>query len=168
MSNKRAKRLTITREFADQFAQKLEQLPARKKTTLNTKELISENAQQLTHLLANGYSYEDLLIILKEEGIHLTKPTLRQYLNEAKKGSDNPDEQSLEQQPVAEKASTQRTRRLDTNADRQAAAEAETTTQPAQAIPERRKFGQSRLQSDENSDRYPDGHGTPIEMKSDL
>ncbi|NJM97959.1 MAG: hypothetical protein HC800_13105 [Phormidesmis sp. RL_2_1] len=156
MSKKRARRPPITREFADNFSRKLEQLPAKKKNTLTTKELIAENVQQLIHLLDNGYSYEDLIIVLKEEGIQLTKPTLRQYLNGAKKGSANQPEPSREQPPFAENAAFTR--------------QAQDSTQqlPSAATPQRKKFGKSRLQSDENPDRYPDGHGKPIEMKLDL
>ncbi|MGB7247344.1 MAG: hypothetical protein WBC73_00280 [Phormidesmis sp.] len=148
MSKKQAKRPTITREFADRFAQKLEQLPAKKKTILTTKELVAENVHQLIYLLENGYSYDDLIVVLKEDGISLTKPTLRQYLNEAKKDRVSQNKTAKAERHLPEPS-----------VEKQA-------TQSVQQLP--RKLGKSRLQSDDNLIRYPDGHGQPIEMKTDL
>lgn len=176
MSKKRARRAPITREFADRFSRKLEQLPAKKKTTLTTKELIAENVQQLTHLLDNGYSYDDLLIVLKADGISLTKPTLRQYLNEAKKVQSHASKLGNRHIPhLATQTATKQHRELDADQMSETADERSQSLSKDAAnraseseMPPPRKLGKSRLQSDDNPTRYPDGHGQPIEMKTDL
>ena len=155
MAKSRTKRTTISRSLADKFTQKIEQLPEKKKTELTPKELIFENSKQLDNLLERGYTYDDLVALLREDGIQLSKVTLRQYLSEARKTRDNqgrttedlpiqPGRASVESSETATRRSPDKTKRAS------------------------KKLGKSRLQTEENSARYPDGHGTPIEMKTDL
>ena len=175
MPKKRASRPPISREFADRFSRKLEQLPAKKKTTLTTKELIAENVHQLVHLLKNGYSYDDLIIVLKEDGISLTKPTLRQYLNAAKKVQSPASKPGSRHTPHLTNTAVRQPLELD--ADQKSGADGKRSQSRLKGadsyaaeseMPPSKKLGRSRLQSDENPTRYPDGHGQPIEMKTDL
>lgn len=162
MAQKRTKRTMISRSLADRLSQKLEQLPEKKKTELTPKELIFENAEQLDSALERGYDYDDLVALLKDDGIKLSKTTLRQYLSEARKHRANPDERAADKTHRAEPALAQSDKKQhlpEPSVEKQ-------TTQSAQCPP--KKFGKSRLQSDENPTRYPDGHGQPIEMKTDL
>ena len=100
MAKSRSKRTTITREAADKFSRKLEQLPDKKKTELTPKELIFENSQQLDSLLERNYEYDDLIEILKEDGIQISKTTLRQYLSEARKARSNQDKGTADKAPL--------------------------------------------------------------------
>ena len=165
MAQKKTKRTTITRSLADQFSQKLEQLPEKKKAELTPKELVFENSQQLDSALERGYDYDDLVAMLKSDGIQLSKTTLRQYLREARKTRADQDETTVEKaQHLSEQAPTQPNGKL---------AQAKSNQQKNhQATPSHsptpKKFGQRRLQSNENPTHYPDGHGNPIEMKVDL
>lgn len=151
MSNKRSKRTTINRSLADKFTQKLEQLPPKKKTELTPKELIAENSMQLDSLLEKGYTYDDLVALLKEEGIQLSRVTLRQYLSESRKNRDAP--QAHKQQPLPDTPNNEPSAPLAPEPQRQ--------TQRTRTA---KKLGKGRLQSDENSARYPSGNGQPIEM----
>ena len=160
MAQKKTKRTTITRSIADQFSQKLEQLPDKKKAELTPKELVFENSQQLDSALERGYDYDDLVAMLKSDGIQLSKTTLRQYLREARKTRTDQDETTVEKaQHLPEQARTQPNAKLKQKP-------AEKSSDPATPTP--KKFGQRRLQSNENPTHYPDGHGNPIEMKVDL
>lgn len=155
MAQKRTKRTTISRTLADKFAQKLEQLPEKKKTELTPKELIFENSEQLDDLLERGYDYDDLVALLKDDGINLSKATLRQYLREARKARTDQDNTPEDTEPL--------TKQPPAKSDQEPAEKPEST---AQRSP--KKLGKSRLQSDENPTRYPGDHGQPIEMKTDL
>lgn len=158
MAQQKTKRTTITRAIADQFSQKLEQLPEKKKTELTPKELVFENSQQLDSALARGYDYDDLVAMLKGDGIQLSKATLRQYLREARKTRSDQDETAVEK-----KAPTQPNDKLEPKPAEQLAENSADT-----ATPTPKKFGKRRLQSNENPTHYPDGHGNPIEIKTDL
>ena len=166
MAQKRTKRMMISRSLADRLSRKLEQLPEKKKTELTPKELIFEKSEQLDSALAKGYDYADLVAILKEDGIQLSKTTLRQYLSEARKRRANQDERVTDKTHRAEPTLAQSDEgqhppdKLFTQTDRTP------VENSAQRLP--KKLGRSRLQSDENPTRYPDGHGQPIEMKTDL
>ena len=162
MAQKRTKRMMITRSLADRLSQKLEQLPEKKKTELTPKELIFEKSEQLDSALAKGYDYDDLVALLKEDGIQLSKTTLRQYLSEARKHRANQDERAADRTYRAEPALAQ----SDKGQHLPEPSVKKQTTQSAQRLP--KKLGKSRLQSDENPTRYPDGYGQPIEMKTDL
>lgn len=163
MAQKRTKRTTISRTLADKFTQKLEQLPAKKKTELTPKELIFENLKQLDDLLERGYEYDDLVALLKDDGIKLSKTTLRQYLNEARKSNGQGKTTADKAQQPAKKAPTPPPNNAPIEPLEPTAKKApEETKRPA------KKLGKGRLQSDENLTRYPDGHGQPIEMKADL
>ena len=157
MAKIKSKRTTITREAADRFSRKLEQLPDKKKTELTPKELIFENAQQLDDLLNRNYEYDDLVAILKADGIQISKATLRQYLSEARKAREQPKNPDAHHQHLPKTASTVQPKEpaLDLN------------NRTAEPTPMRaKKLGKSRLQSEENADRYPGDRGTPIEMKT--
>lgn len=156
MATKRTKRTTISRATADKFSQKLEQLPKKKKTELTTKELIFENSEQLDNVLEKGYDYEDLVAILKEDGIKISKTTLRQYLSEARRDR-------AAQNVTAEDKGQHLPKQVST---RQNNEPAESLDSKAKRSP--KKFGKSRLNSDEDPARYPSSHGEPIEMKVDL
>ena len=168
MAKSKSKRTTITREAADKFSRKLEQLPDKKKTELTPKELIFENSQQLDSLLERNYEYDDLVALLKEDGIQISKTTLRQYLSEARKargGQDKPvteNAHSPEQTPVNQ-ADQSAQKSEDKSTD---------VTQPQgsqrEAKPSRRKIGKSRLKSEDNPNRYPGNQGNPIEIKTEL
>ena len=167
MAKSKSKRTTITREAADEFSRKLEQLPDKKKTALTPKELIFENSQQLDSLLERNYDYEDLIEILKEDGIQISKTTLRQYLSEARKSRNNQDETTAHLPTSANQP--------DEPADKSAvvvqqqASEKESAATPEKEVtPKQKKLGKSRLTSDENAARYPGDLGKPIEMASDL
>ncbi len=162
MAQKRTRRTTITRSLADKFSQKLEQLPEKKKVELTPKELIFENLEQLDDLLKRGYDYNDLVALLKEDGIQLSKATLRQYLREARKHRTNQDKTTKDKTHRAEKSLAQ----PDKAQHLPKRLVPETLTHSEQRSPN--KFSKGRLQSDENPDRYPDGHGKPLEIKTDL
>lgn len=160
MAKSRSKRTTITREAADKFSRKLEQLPDKKKTELTPKELIFENSQQLDSLLERNYEYSDLIEILKEDGIQISKTTLRQYLSEARKVRNNQDE-ATEIAQEAEDNSAEVAHQKDSKKESAPIPEKE-------VAPKRKKIGKSRLTSDENATRYPGDLGKPIEMAPDL
>ena len=166
MAKGKSKRTTITREAADDFSRKLEQLPDKKKTELTPKELIFENSQQLDSLLERNYEYDDLVALLKEDGIQISKTTLRQYLSEARKAREGQD--VTEKAHLLEQAPTYQ---ADQSAQDSAAQPADITQPPASqrdgATPSRKKIGRSRLQSEENPNRYPGEQGKPIEMKTE-
>lgn len=155
MATKRTKRTIISRAAADKFSQKLEQLPEKKKTELTTKELIFENSEQLDNVLDKGYDYEDLVDILKEDGIKISKTTLRQYLSEARRERANQEKSTEDSKHLPKPAS-----------DRQNNKSADSSETIAKKSP--KKFGKSRPHSEGNSARYPDGHGEPIELNEDL
>ena len=160
MAKSRSKRTTITREAADKFSRKLEQLPDKKKTELTPKELIFENSQQLDSLLERNYEYDDLIEILKEDGIQISKTTLRQYLSEARKARNNQNEATeIAQEPRDNSAEV---------AHQKDSARGSAPIPEKEVAPKRKKIGKSRLKSDENATRYPGDHGKPIEMASDL
>ena len=165
MAKSKSKRTTITREAADDFSRKLEQLPDKKKTELTPKELIFENSQQLDSLLERNYEYDDLVALLKEDGIQISKTTLRQYLSEARKAREG--------QGAAEKAHLPEqtpTHQANQSAQDSADQPADTTPPPAsqrEATPSRKKIGKSRLQSEENPNRYPGEQGKPIEIRTE-
>ena len=167
MAQKRTKRTMISRSLADRLSQKLEQLPEKKKTELTPKELIFEKSEQLDSALAKGYDYDDLVALLKEDGIQLSKTTLRQYLSEARKHRANQDEQAADRTHRPEKSLAQSDRAQPLLNEE---ASTQTDRTPVENSVHRlpKKLGRSRLQSDENPTRYPDGHGQPIEMKTDL
>ena len=160
MAKSRTKRTTISRTLADKLSQKLEQLPAKQKTELTPKEFILENSEQLDSALERGYDYDDLVALLKEDGIKLSKTTLRQYLNEARKTRTDQTADRTQQRP--EPAETQPE---DTPAETIETTE-KRSLEETKRLP--KKLGKGRLQSDENSARYPDGQGHPIEMRSEL
>lgn len=174
MAKSRSKRTTITREAADKFRRKLEQLPNKKKTELTPKELIFENSQQLDSLLERNYEYDDLIEILKEDGIQISKTTLRQYLSEARKARNNQDEATANK--AHRPASISQANEIaqepgDHSAEGspQKDFKREPASTPEKEVaPKRRKLGKSRLKSDENATRYPGGLGKPIEMTSEL
>lgn len=174
MAKSRSKRTTITREAADKFSRKLEQLPPKKKTELTPKELIFENSQQFDSLLERNYEYDDLVDLLKEDGIQISKATLRQYLSEARKSRNNQDEATADKahlQPSANQAGdpTQEPEDKSVKVTQQQVSKRESALTPEkEATPKRKKIGKSRLQSDENPTRYPGDLGNPIEMASDL
>lgn len=155
MAKSRTKRTMIKRSLADKLSQKLEQLPAKQKTELTPKEFIFENSEQLDSALERGYDYDDLIAILKDDGINLGKTTLRQYLREARKARTDQDNTPEDTEPL--------TKQPPAKSDQEPAKKPEST---AQRSP--KKLGKSRLQSDENPTRYPGDHGQPIEMKTDL
>ena len=160
MAKSRSKRTTITREAADKFSRKLEQLPDKKKMELTPKELIFENSQQLDSLLERNYEYDDLVEILKEDGIQISKTTLRQYLSEARKARSKQDEANeIVQEPGDNSAEVSPQK----DSKREPA-----STPEKEVAPKRKKIGKSRLKSDENATRYPGDHGKPIEMTSEL
>lgn len=154
MASKKSKRTTINRESADRFSQKLEQLPEKPKTELTPKELIFENSEQIDKLLEKGYSYDDLVSILKEEDIHLSKTTLRQYLSEARKAqAPQPDTQNQRKKHLPKKSSVPSNNTLNETPKEQ---------------PTVKKARKGRLNADENSARYSGSQGEPIEMNSNL
>ena len=171
MAKSRSKRTTITREAADKFSRKLEQLPEKKKTELTPKELIFENSQQLDSLLERNYEYDDLIKILKEDGIQISKTTLRQYLSEARKSRNNQDDTTAHLPTSANQSDAPAQKPEDKSAVvvQQPASKKESASTPKEEVtPKRKKIGKSRLQSDENTARYPGDLGKPIEMASDL
>ena len=169
MTKSRTQRTTIKRSLADKLSQKLEQLPEKKKTELTPKEFIIENAEQLESVLKKGYDYEDLVAILKDDGIKISKTTLRQYLREARKTRANQDETAIaKEQHLPEQAPTQQNGKLEQEPEDKPTEKAFKRSPDEAASPTPKKFGKSRLQSDENLTRYPDDHGQPIEMKTDL
>lgn len=164
MAQQKTKRTTITRSLADQFSQKLEQLPEKKKTELTPKELVFENSQQLDSALARGYGYDDLVAMLKGNGIKLSKTTLRQYLREARKTRADQDETAVKKAQTP----TQPNGKSAQAPEYKPGEKASKRSPDEGTAPTPKKFGQRRLQSNENPTHYPDGHGNPIEMKVDL
>jgi len=174
MAKSKSKRTTITREAADKFSRKLEQLPDKKKTELTPKELIFENSQQLDSLLERNYEYDDLIDLLKEDGIQISKATLRQYLSEARKSRNNQNEATVDKAHLPTSANqagklAQETEDKSVKGTQQRVSQKESAPTPEkEATPKRKKLGKSRLQSDENVTRYPGDFGKPIEMTPEL
>ncbi len=166
MTQKRTKRTTITRSLADKLSQKLEQLPEKKKTELTPKEFIRENSLQLEIVLNKGYSYDDLIGILKDDGIQLSKTTLRQYLSEARKHRANPNEGAEDKTHQADKTLAHSDKKQPLPEPSVHRTLTQSHNQSQQQPPN--KLSKGRLQSDENPDRYPDGYGKPLEIKTDL
>ena len=166
MAKSKSKRTTITREAADKFSRKLEQLPDKKKTELTPKELIFENSQQLDSLLERNYGYDDLVSLLREDGIQLSKTTLRQYLSEARKARDNQERTTVARQ-TDKLAPEPEDKPAEVTQQRASIREAASTPE-TEVAPKRKKLGKSRLKSDENAARYPGDLGKPIEMTPEL
>lgn len=146
---------TVSRKALDKIAQSLAELPEKKPSELSYREAVFEQIGTLLAALERGYSYEDLAAVFSNGGIQISTSTLKRYLREARKNT----------------ASHHKTTATDRHLPKQTPTPpdiepAEKPADTAERFP--KKFGKSRLQSDENPDRYPDGHGKPLEMKIDL
>jgi hypothetical protein len=150
---------TVSRKALDKIAEHLAGLPEKKSLELSYREAIFEQSETLLAARNRGYSFEELAAVFSNGGIKISASTLKRYLREAGNSSNSQNETATKNRHQSKPVFTQ--------PDKESTPQSEHTVRPS-SLEKPRKFGQSRLQSDENSDRYPDGHGKPIEMKLDL
>lgn len=65
------------------FFEKLEQLPSIAKPR-SAKEYLQSNRASIIHALSKGYTYEDLVALLKDCGFSISASTLRRYIGAVK------------------------------------------------------------------------------------
>lgn len=65
------------------FFEKLEQLPSVAKPR-SAKEYLQSNRASIIHALSKGYTYEDLVALLKDCGFSISASTLRRYIGAVK------------------------------------------------------------------------------------
>lgn len=65
------------------FFEKLEQLPSVAKPR-SAKEYLQSNRASIIHALSKGYTYEDLVALLKDCGFSISASTLRRYMGAVK------------------------------------------------------------------------------------
>lgn len=146
---------TVSRKALDQIAENLAKLPEKKSSELSYREAVFEQSETLLAALKRGYSYEDLAAVFSNGGIKISTSTLKRYLREARKNT------------ASQNKTTATERHLPKQTPAQPDIEpAEKPADTAKRFP--KKFGKSRLQSEENPDRYPSNYGRPLEMKTDL
>ena len=75
------------------IATKLDALPKIDKACFGKREAIERLSKSILNVLKRGYSMDDIVASLREEGLHLTASTLRTYLHRttAKPAKAKPD-----------------------------------------------------------------------------
>ena len=84
-------RIKYTTEQAQAFAKKLREMPpVEKKQDLSKQALVRLLAKEITALQRRGYTLEQISESLRGEGLSITTPTLKSYLQRAKPAKKAP------------------------------------------------------------------------------
>lgn len=70
-----------TLEQIERIATKLDALPKIDKARFGKRDAIERLSKSILNVLKRGYSMDDIVASLREEGLHLTPSTLRTYLH---------------------------------------------------------------------------------------
>lgn len=84
---KRKQKISINK--LDNISQQLGELNKKQKSQLNLRESINYLRAKLNRALRQGYSYDDLVLILAEQDIKISASTLKQYLADSPKKSSH-------------------------------------------------------------------------------
>lgn len=79
-TNRRIKKVNVTKESIDQVNSILQDLPEKPKEKLSLREAVDHLQDQIKDALAKGYSYEDVAVMLTEQGIKISPSTLKRYV----------------------------------------------------------------------------------------
>ncbi|GAB4228014.1 MAG: hypothetical protein Kow00121_56810 [Elainellaceae cyanobacterium] len=72
--------MNVTKEAIDQVNSILQDLPEKPKEKLSLREAVDQLQDQIKDALAKGYSYEDVAVMLTNQGIKISPSTLKRYV----------------------------------------------------------------------------------------
>jgi hypothetical protein len=85
-SNKRSS-ITVSKSAIDQATQTLQGLPEKPKQGWSLREAIDQMNDVLSAAISKGYSYEELVDLLRDQGIEISVSSLKNYLTRSKRES---------------------------------------------------------------------------------
>jgi hypothetical protein len=80
VTSRRSRTRTISKQAIEQANAHLQQLPERTKEDLSLREAVEQIREQIESALRKGYSYQDLVSMLAEQGIAISAATLKRYV----------------------------------------------------------------------------------------
>lgn len=83
-SNKRSS-ITVSKSAIDQATQTLQGLPEKPKQGWSLREAIDQMNDVLSAAISKGYSYEELVDLLRDQGIEISVSSLKNYLTRSKR-----------------------------------------------------------------------------------
>ncbi len=64
--------------------ERMKGLPKKEKQSFTLREAVHQMGGEISKLLGRGYTYKEISVVLKEQGIEIAPATLKQYFSEAK------------------------------------------------------------------------------------
>lgn len=80
----------VTKSAIEQATLALQELPSKPKQEWSLREAVNMLRDAITAALDKGYSYEEVALMLKDRGVHISPSSLRYYLTRAKQTDDEP------------------------------------------------------------------------------
>jgi hypothetical protein len=84
----------ISQSAIEQVGSILKNLPEKPKENLSLREVVSELHSAITTALGRGYSYDEVVAILADQGVEITVASLKRYLAAARKESTTKSKQT--------------------------------------------------------------------------
>lgn len=85
VATRRSKSVTIQPTIVTTASSFLEELPAKPKENFSLREAVDQLRDPLKSALGKGYSYQDLALMLRDQGIEISASTLKNYVPSGKR-----------------------------------------------------------------------------------
>lgn len=103
VATRRSKSVTIQPTIVTTASSFLEELPAKPKENFSLREAVDQLRDPLKSALGKGYSYQDLALMLRDQGIEISASTLKNYVPSGKRQASKAKAAGVKPVPQAKK-----------------------------------------------------------------
>jgi hypothetical protein len=109
VATRRSKSVTIQPKIVTTASSFLEELPAKPKENFSLREAVDQLRDPLKTALGKGYSYQDLALMLRDQGIEISASTLKNYVPSGKRQASKAKAAGVKSTPSSKKSTAAKT-----------------------------------------------------------